>query len=218
MIPTITGIGHKPDITLADYASDSAQETPTAAAIKSVPDFHTLKQDIHYIEIALMKVCNNLLTSLQNKVKGFLTIVKISSPIKIISDISNEFIQQRKLLNKTIDSKLKVRSKSLQDYKDRQMKSIKEISMSIDDYGIDINNACKNIKKILNLNIIAKKEILNLKVQQIKQINPNLLLSKGYAIVRDRNNKIVKSVNDVKLQCDLEIQVYDGLIKVQRKK
>ena len=34
LIPTITGIGHKPDITLAGYASDSAQETPTAAAIK----------------------------------------------------------------------------------------------------------------------------------------------------------------------------------------
>ena len=65
-IPTITGIGHKPDITLADYASDSAQETPTAAAIKSVPDFQTLKQDINYIENALIKVCNNLITSLQN--------------------------------------------------------------------------------------------------------------------------------------------------------
>ena len=93
-IPTITGIGHKPDITLADYASDSAQETPTAAAIKSVPDFQTLKQDIHYTEIALIKVSNNLITSLQNKIKGFSSIIKISRPIKIISDISNEFIQQ----------------------------------------------------------------------------------------------------------------------------
>ena len=95
-IPTITGIGHKPDITLADYASDSAQETPTAAAIKSVPDFQTLRQDIHYIERSLLKVSNNLITSLQNTLKGFLSIVKIIRHIKIIGDITKKFIQQRK--------------------------------------------------------------------------------------------------------------------------
>ena len=216
-IPTITGIGHKPDITLADYASDSAQETPTAAAIKSVPDFQTLKQDLHYIENALIKESNNLITSLQNKLKSFLSIVKISRPMKIISDLSKEFIQQKKLLGKAIDNKIKIKNKSIQDCKDRQIRSIKDISINIDNYSNDINKLYKNIKKNLKSNIIARKEIINLKTQQIKQINPNLLLSKGYAIVRDKNNKIVKSVNDITLQCDLEIQVYDGLIKVKRK-
>ncbi len=216
-IPTITGIGHKPDVTLADYASDSSKETPTAAAIQSVPDLQTLKQDIHYIEIAIIKVGNNLITSLQNKLKGFLTIIKISRPIKIINDISKEFAQQRKLLNKVMDNKIKINNKYLHDYKDRQIRVVKEISMNIDDYYNNINKLYKNIKKNLNSNIISRKEILNLKVQQIKQINPSLLLTKGYAIVRDKNNKIVKSINDVTLQCELEIQVCDGLIKVKRK-
>ena len=216
-IPIITGIGHKPDITLADYASDSAQETPTAAAIKSVPDILTLKQDIHYIEIALMRVSNNLITSLQGKLKGFLTIVKMSKPIKVIIDFSKEFIQQRKLLHKVIDNKIKMNHKSVQDCKDRQIRLMKEILISVDDYNIDINKLYKNIKKTLDSNIITNKEFLNLKVQQIKQINPNLLLKKGYAIVRDKNNKIVKSINDAKPQCELEIQVSDGLIKVKRK-
>ena len=216
-IPTITGIGHKPDVTLADYASDSAQETPTAAAIKSVPDCQTLKQDICNIEITLIKVSNNFITSLQNKLKGFLAIVKISKPIKIISDISKEFIQQRKLLNKAINNKIKENNKSVQDYKKTQIRLMKEVLMSIDDYSIYIDKMFENIKKTLNLSIITGNEILNLKVQQIKQINPNLLLSKGYAIVRDKNNKIVKSINDATLECELEIQVFDGLIKVTRK-
>jgi exonuclease VII large subunit len=73
------------------------------------------------------------------------------------------------------------------------------------------------MKRVLKSNLIAQTEILNLKMQQIKQINPDLLLRKGYAIVRNNNNKIVKSVDDIASQSDLEIQVYDGLIKVKIK-
>jgi exonuclease VII large subunit len=85
------------------------------------------------------------------------------------------------------------------------------------EHGINIGNTQKLIKRVLKSNLIAQTEILNLKMQQIKQINPDLLLRKGYAIVRNNNNKIVKSVDDITSQSDLEIQVYDGLIKVKIK-
>ena len=90
-------------------------------------------------------------------------------------------------------------------------------ALNINDHRINVDKGHKNIIKTLNTIITARKEILNLKLQQIKQINPNILLSKGYAIVRDENNKIVKSINDTSLQCELEIQVFDGFIKVKRK-
>tara|TARA_B100001093_G_scaffold503496_1_gene557964 strand:- start:1532 stop:2854 length:1323 start_codon:yes stop_codon:yes gene_type:complete len=216
-LPTITGIGHKPDITLADYASDSSQETPTAAAIKSVPDCQVLKQDMHYIDVTLIKTCNNLISSLQNKLNGFLTIVKISRPIKIIGNISKEFLQKEISLNKAVNYKIKINNMSMQDYRNKQRRLIKDISMNIDTYITNLNKVCKIMKKNLNSSIVTRKEILNIKIQQIKQINPDLLLSKGYAIVRDKNDKIVKSINDVSLKCELEIQVHDGLIKVKRK-
>ena len=132
--------------------------------------------------------------------------------------IQNHFQQnQKNPINKAVDNKIKINNKSVHDYKDRQIRLVKEISMNIDDYSIIINKVYKNLKKALNSKINARKEILNLKAQQIKQINPSLLLSKGYAIVRDKNNKIIKSINDITLQCELEIQVSDGLIKVKRK-
>ena len=85
------------------------------------------------------------------------------------------------------------------------------------EHDINIGNTQKLIRRVLKSNLIAQTEILNLKMQQIKQINPDLLLRKGYAIVRNNNNKIVKSIQDITSQSDLEIQVYDGLIKVKIK-
>ena len=216
-IPIITGIGHKPDVTLADYAADSAQETPTAAAIKSVPDCEVLKQDINYIEITLTTLSNNIISSLQNKLKSYLTILKIGRPIKVISNIANEFIQKRILLNKAINNKIRIYIEVIQNNKDRQKRFNKKVIADLYEHGINIGNTQKLIKRVLKSNLIAQTEILNLKMQQIKQINPDLLLRKGYAIVRNNNNKIVKSVGDVASQSDLEIQVYDGVIKVKIK-
>jgi len=216
-IPIVTGIGHKPDVTLADYAADSAQETPTAAAIKSVPDCEVLKQDINYIEITLTTLSNNIISSLQNKLKSYLTILKIGRPIKVISNIANEFIQKRILLNKAINRKIRIYIEAIQNNRDRQKRFNKKVVADLYKHGINIENTQKLIKRVLKSNLIAQTEILNLKMQQIKQINPDLLLRKGYAIVRNNNNKIVKSVDDIASQSDLEIQVYDGLIKVKIK-
>ena len=216
-IPIVTGIGHKPDVTLADYAADSAQETPTAAAIKSVPDCEVLKQDINYIEITLTTLSNNIISSLQNKLKSYLTILKIGRPIKVISNIANEFIQKRILLNKAINGKIRIYIEAIQNNRDRQKIFNKKVIADLYEHGINIGNTQKLIKRVLKSNLIAQTEILNLKIQQIKQINPDLLLRKGYAIVRSNNNKIVKSIDDTASQSDLEIQVYDGLIKVKIK-
>ena len=216
-IPIITGIGHKPDVTLADYAADSAQETPTAAAIKSVPDCEVLRQDINYIEITLTTLSNNIISSLQNKLKSYLTILKIGRPIKVISNIANEFIQKRILLNKAINNKIRIYIEAIQNNRDRQKRFNKKVIADLYEHGINIGNTQKLIKRVLKSNLIDQTEILSLKMQQIKQINPDLLLRKGYAIVRDNNNKIVKSVGDIASQSDLEIQVYDGLIKVKTK-
>ena len=215
-IPIITGIGHKPDITLADYAADSAQETPTAAAVRSVPDCQVLKQDINYIEITLTSLCNNLIFLLQNKLKSFLTILKIARPTRIINNISNEIVKNSTLLNKAINHKLRLNAEIIQDYKKRQTKLNKDMISGLYNHSVNISNAQKLIKKILKSKLISQIETLNLKKQQIKQINPDLLLRKGYAIVRN-NNKIVKSITDISSQSNIEIQVCDGLIKAKIK-
>jgi exonuclease VII large subunit len=60
-------------------------------------------------------------------------------------------------------------------------------------------------------------DILNSKKQQVKQMNPTLLLNKGYAIVRNNNNDIIKSIRDIPSKSELNIQVSDGTVKVNRK-
>ena len=47
LIPIITGIGHQPDITIADYVADYSAETPTSAAEHISSDQNELMQKFH---------------------------------------------------------------------------------------------------------------------------------------------------------------------------
>ena len=90
-IPTITGIGHKPDITLADYAADSAQETPTAAAVKAVPDCNVLRQDISQLDIAINKAQKQRQIYLSDKISSIFSILKMNAPDKKVKSFHREF-------------------------------------------------------------------------------------------------------------------------------
>ena len=216
-IPTITGIGHKPDITLADYASDSAQETPTAAAVHAVPDSQMLKQDIIHYENSIIKLMNNIILKIENKIKGNYLIIKMTNPFKTIESLSKDFIQRKKILKKTIQDKILSNQEYLKDERTRQSHILKKTTYMLTEYIKTVDKTYKDIKKLVKIRIHLNDDILFSKKQQVKQMNPALLLKKGYAIVRNSNKDIIKSIKGIPNKSELSIQVSDGIIKVNRK-
>jgi exodeoxyribonuclease VII large subunit len=216
-IPTITGIGHKPDITLADYASDSAQETPTAAAVHAVPDSQMLKQDIIHYEKSIIKLMNNIILKIENKIKGNYLIIKMSNPFKTIESLSKDFIQRKKILKKTIQDKILNNQDYLKDERTRQSHILRKTAYTLTEYIKTVDKTYKDIKKLVKIRVHLNDDILFSKKQQVKQMNPALLLKKGYAIVRNSNKDIIKSIKGIPNKSELSIQVSDGIIKVNRK-
>ena len=216
-IPTITGIGHKPDITLADYASDSAQETPTAAAVHAVPDSQMLKQDIIHYEKSIIKLMNNIILKIENKIKGNYLIIKMTNPFKTIESLSKDFIQRKKILKKTIQDKILNNQDYLKDERTRQSHILRKTAYTLTEYIKTVDKTYKDIKKLVKIRVHLNDDILFSKKQQVKQMNPALLLKKGYAIVRNSNKDIIKSIKGIPNKSELSIQVSDGIIKVNRK-
>ena len=218
MIPTITGIGHKPDITLADYASDSAQETPTAAAVRAVPDFKILKQDIYQLDISINKAQAKRLSSLSDDIRNSISLLKVNAPNRKVALFHKDFTSNLQLLRKVINEIVKKYQLSLYNeilHKKQILKIIKNKNL----------NNTKNIKiymKIMERSIFNKlsqfDELLKLKGQQVSQSNPKNILKRGYAIIRDEKNNIIKNSKNAKNKVTLKIEMIDGFIDVYRKK
>ena len=216
-IPTITGIGHEPDITLADYASDSAQETPTAAAVHAVPDSEMLKQDIIHYENSIIKLINNMVTRIENKIKGNLLIIKMANPFKTIRSLSNDFIERKKILKRIMHDKFISKHNYLKNENARRLLILKRIIILLIEYIKTVDKVYKEITKVIKVKIDFYIDILNSKKQQVKQMKPSLQLKKGYAIVRNSNKDIINSIKDIPNKSELSIQVNDGIVKVNRK-
>ena len=217
-IPTITGIGHKPDITLADYASDSSQETPTAAAVKAAPDSIVLKQDLLHHNISLYKSIEQSLNKQSTKLHSLISMLKLNAPNKRIKSFSKDFKIYTQILRKTIHNALIKEERTMENNEIRLKKVLAYLY-----------NHNKSNQKILKSNVIFLKKSLSnkmnqlkgalkLKFQQINQSNPKNILSKGYAIIRDTKNRIIRNVASAKENVNFKIEMVDGEIEVSRKK
>ena len=84
---------------------------------------------------------------------------------------------------------------------------------SMKSLGVDI----KLIEKAVKNKISQFIDLLGLKAQQLHSSNPTNVLKKGYAIIRDNKDKIIKDAKTAKKNMDLKIQLMDGEIEVYRK-
>ncbi len=217
-IPTITGIGHKPDITLADYAADSAQETPTAAAVKAVPDCNVLRQDISQLDIAINKAQKQRQIYLSDKISSIFSILKMNEPDKKVKSFHREFKVSlshiKNLTTKTIKNiQLSLDSKILHSKQVHQMIRNKNFT-----YSKNISNDLKIIERNISDKVNQLSEIVKLKAKQIHQSNPKIILKKGYAIIRDKKYRIIKNSILAKNNEHLKIEMADGYVDVYREK
>lgn len=125
--------------------------------------------------------------------------------------LKNEIIGLKTLLNKNIDSIIKLEKNKL-----NSMDKILRLNSPI----IKINNNYMELDSINDkLNTVLKSKLSEEK-SNLKEIssllvanNPLTILSKGYSIVRNKENEIIKSKNDIEDNEIIEIVFKDGIIK-----
>jgi exodeoxyribonuclease VII, large subunit len=122
-IPTLVGVGHEIDVTLADLAADVRASTPSNAAEILVPDWRSI---VNYIRIKQ----ENSLARAENKID--------------------------EMINSVEDSKMSIREALLNelDDKERQLERLSSV---------------------------------------LAQVDPRTVLKRGYAILRNKNGKILRS-------------------------
>lgn len=214
-IPVVTGIGHEPDITLADYASDKSTPTPTAAAEYVTPNSDDIINSIDISCLSFSEIFKKKITEYKNRIENTLLSIKQFNPKQIIKNNHEE----HKRLEKMLEIKLRVKLDNISS-------NIKLSRIRLSSNLKNLNQALQLLKKSvsdLEKSIIEKKELLLTKkrgyidslTSMISSYDPSYNLKRGFSIIRSKDRKIVKSIKVFKNTGIDSIELSDGSVKVK---
>ena len=180
-IPLISGVGHEPDWMLIDFAADVRAPTPTGAAEMVVPTKLALSQELDNF---WHHISNAFITRLNNA-KQRIESITLKSPHQVVME---------------------------------QMQRIDDVARTMD---IIINAKIQNAhQKVANMatfgNILQPRmdalhqSILHMG-QMLNSLSYKNVLARGYAIVRDKNNKIITRTDGGTPDA---IEFSDGVLKL----
>lgn len=179
-IPLISGVGHEPDWMLIDFAADVRAPTPTGAAEMVVPTKISLVQELDNLSHRLNSAFATNLITLKRGVSA----INLKSPKQVLMEQAQRLDDLMRTMNIVIDKKLQ--------YVHQRIELMSRFPM------------------ILSTKMTALNQLLQHMGQMLNSLSYKNVLNRGFAIVRDKDDKIVSSVSNV----PASIEFADGVLKL----
>lgn len=160
-IPTISGVGHETDLTIADFVADMRAATPTAAAELAAPARDTLLNGLKQLHQHLSK---NLQFNLQQRAQALDYLAR-----RLISPLDKIAQQQLQL--------------------------------------VQIHSRLKNL---MEQQISFKQQHVMRLGQNLQHLNPQAVLTRGYALVQDTRGNIINSSAQLKTGDSVKLTLSNG--------
>lgn len=212
-IPIISAVGHETDTTIADFVSDLRAPTPTAGAELAVPNFKELLQVVNQNSNKLYRMMND---NVQKK-KMQLERLQRSYAFRFPERLFKEKEQQ---LDKLVDLLYQNVNKMYSLHLNRLESTIMKLQANhpihqLKNAQSNHENVRKNLQNIMGLYLKQKNFEFEKNITKLESLNPLKVMNRGYSLVYNDNQKIVKYTSDVKVDELLTLAMQDGQVDCQ---
>lgn len=188
-IPVISAVGHEIDFTIADFVADLRAPTPTGAAEMAVANKDDFYNYLNQVNLRLNKAMNTYINENRERLNRLKNHYILKNPISIY-----EIKEQR--FDTAFEKLQYVMTSILTNERNRYEKYIEKVSLLTE----------RQLDKSKNsyINLLNKLEVLN----------PLLTIKRGYSITK-KDDKVIASVKNVKIDDDLVVELTDGIISTR---
>ncbi|MDY3058831.1 exodeoxyribonuclease VII large subunit [Fusobacterium sp.] len=134
--------------------------------------------------------------------------VELSVPerVKVLETLDD----RKRYLNSVIRNQIEILKKELE--KRENSYSIKNFSRELENKNQELVEREERLKRAIQYQLNEIKNSLDRRVHKVITLNPLETLKRGYSVVT-KENEVIKSVKNIKIEDEIAIKVTDGIIK-----
>ena len=193
-IPVISAIGHEVDVSISDLVSDLRAATPTAAAELVSQDQSMWEKALNKNSIGLEKNIRSRILAIRAETKHLKK--RLRHPKILLQDQSQKTDQLEQLLIKNINKVIELETFRMTNSQ-KKLLSVSPIRKIVELRHI-LSNSENLLTKTTQQKLSLIKARLSYTMKILDAINPETILSRGYAILTMVNGKVIENRSDVK--------------------
>ena len=205
-IPIVSAVGHEVDFTIADFVADLRAPTPSAAAELLSPDGEDMLNQFEGFEILLGEAMTRKIRQLEQRTDYLQK--RLQHPGRKLQEQAQHLdhldIRLRRAMAGTMQQQA-VRMKTLGDKLVRQ-----NPRDAIVQRQQLVANAVKHMMRAVGQQLESKQNKAAQAMHLLDTVSPLKTLGRGYSIIRDNNDAVIRSVAAVKAGDELRGQLVDG--------
>jgi exodeoxyribonuclease VII large subunit len=205
-IPVVSAVGHEVDFTIADFVADLRAPTPSAAAELLSPDGEEMLNQFEGFEILLADAVTRKIRHLEQRTDYLQK--RLQHPGRKLQEQAQHLDHLDIRLRRAMAGKMQQQTTQMQSVQDRLVRlSPKE---AIAQRKQAVANSVKQMMRAVSQQVELKQSKTAQAMHLLDTVSPLKTLGRGYSIIRDSNDKVVKTVAQVSAGDTLRGQMTDG--------
>lgn len=209
--PIVSAIGHETDISISDFVADVRAPTPTAAAELLAPERQGLLQRIEYLQQRLQRRLSDRLKTLNQQLHGLNA--RIRHPKQRIEQSMQRLDELELRLTRACTQLLQSNQQQVQLWQAQLHKQHPQTLLNQQQQRLTHQQQAltKNMAMLLN----TEQKKLKGMAQALHLVSPLATLERGYSILRDETQQVIRSSQQVRTGQQLQARLADGQLLVQ---